>query len=246
MVLYISEMDKKERGARLKTARESLEPPFKPTDFARMLTDVSGEEVSQQRLWGWENRPSAPPDEVLMKAAELLGVRYDWLKNGEGLMRPPSLARGDIRVNRAGFRWIFIHGAIEAGLPTFDGGDVEPVEVADWGGQFERWGRFVVGNSMTTDDEDTSFEPGDIVIFEDRRAEPGQVVHANKDGEHAIKVLKGHGETLALHSMNPDFPPYSAKDFEIKGVAIERWRMRRKFPQKVEYPGGLYLRPPSQ
>lgn len=245
MVCSLYAMSEKERGLRLKLARETMSPPVRPTDLARLLTERLGRLYKQQHVYNWETRPSAPPVEAIPILAEVTGVRADWLMNGDGLMRAAGVSRGDIQVQRQGFKTVFVHGAIAAGVPTYDGGDIEPVEMADWGTPFVRWGRFIVGQSMTTNDPETSLEPGDIVFFEDRSAEPGHVVHAVKDGEHAVKVLRATSDGYALCSMAEGYPAFSAKDFEIRGIVVERWRRGYRTVSKMEYHGGLTLRPPS-
>ena len=164
-----------EIGKRIKLARESLLPaPMKQTDLAARL------QVSQARLSNWERGEHDPQLEHVMMAAKVLGVSLDWLMGDDVPMKqtPQSVA-----VFRTGLRFIPVKGAIAAGSPSSSVADVDWIEVKDWGGDLERWGRVIEGFSMTSDlRHPDDLQPGDVAVFENRRAELGHVVQAFDDG----------------------------------------------------------------
>jgi len=89
----------------------------------------------------------------------------------------------------------------------------------DWGSTNERWARIIEGESMSP-----LLQPGDIVVFEDRKWDQGHVVHAFDGGEDLVKVARGFGEDVRLIPVNPEYPVISGKTMNIKGVAVERIR----------------------
>jgi len=147
----------------------------------------------------------------------------------------PGPAERNLELRRAGVRFIPIYAGIPAGLPTSHDMDVDYEEVLDWGNDFERWGRIINGYSMAR-----MLLPGDIAIFENRRFETGDVVHAYKDGEDCVKAIRGQGEAIALYSFNEDYDPFSAIGWKAKGVLVQRIR-RGPYGVKsvVDFPHGL-------
>lgn len=142
---------------------------------------------------------------------------------------------GTIAVKRVGIRQIPIYSSISAGMPTGTTSDVELMDVMDWGTDRERWGRVIDGFSMSP-----LLEPGDVVIFESRQWEPGHVVHAYDDGEDCVKVARGHGPSVRLVPINPEYPVIDGKKFNIKGVAVERIRKGPADERtRTEYPHGM-------
>jgi hypothetical protein len=113
--------------------------------------------------------------------------------------------------------------------------DLDYEEVLDWGNDFQRWGRIINGYSMAK-----MLLPGDIAVFEDRRFETGDVVHAYKDGEDCVKAIRGNGEAVALYSFNEDYEPFSAIGWKAKSVLVQRIR-RGSYGVKslVDFPHGL-------
>ena len=141
----------------------------------------------------------------------------------------------NLELRRAGVRMIPIYAGIPAGNPTSHNMDLDYEEVLDWGNDFQRWGRIINGYSMAK-----MLLPGDIAIFEDRRFETGDVVHAYKDGEDCVKAIRGNGEAIALYSFNEDYEPFSAIGWKAKGVLVQRIR-RGSYGVKslVDFPHGL-------
>ncbi|MBI1756414.1 MAG: helix-turn-helix domain-containing protein [Fimbriimonas ginsengisoli] len=220
-------------GRRVRKARESLQPvAMRQGDLAQRL------KVSQARLSNWERGRHDPPLEFVLEIANLLAVSVDWLMGERVPMRDPTKT---VPVYRTGFRFIPVHGAIAAGLPSASEADVDWIEIKDWGGATERWGRVIEGFSMSHERPDPDdLQPGDIAIFEDRRAEFGHVVQAMRNGEDTVKVLRKHGPDAQLWPLNPDYLPIPAQDWTIKGVLVMRIR-RREFGivETVEYPHGM-------
>lgn len=222
-----------EVGRRIKQARESLQPvPMKQTDLASRLG------VSQARLSNWERGEHDPQLEYILDAARILSVNVDWLLGDSIPMREPGRA---VPVYRTGFRFIPVKGAIAAGSPSSTDADVEWIEIKDWGGDLERWGRVIAGFSMTANGGGgDDLQPGDIAIFEDRRPEIGHVVQAFDDGNDTVKVLRKVSGEVELWPINPDYEPIRGAGWRIKGVLVMRIRNREHgIVETAEYPHGM-------
>ena len=141
----------------------------------------------------------------------------------------------NLEVRRTGVRVIPIYAGIPAGNPTSHNMDLDYEEVLDWGSDFERWGRIINGYSMAN-----ILLPNDIAVFEDRRFEIGDVIHAYNDGEDCVKAIRGKGEDLQLYSFNEDYEPFSAEGWKAKGVLVQRIR-RGAYGIKsvIDFPHGL-------
>ena len=130
-----------------------------------------------------------------------------------------------------------VMNGIRAGHPW----DTSATDV-DWewypnqGPDFQAWGRYVDGESMSP-----ILIPGDAAIFENRQWEIGDVVHACKDGKDVVKAIRRHGEELMLESFNgEDQQPFSAAGWKVEGVCVARIRYyQRKVRQLTEFPNGL-------
>jgi repressor LexA len=220
-------------GKRIKRARETLQPaPMKQTDLAARLG------VSQARLSNWERGEHEPQLEYVIEAAKVLNVGLEWLLGEETPMRDPGK---NVPVVRTGFRFIPVKGAITAGMPATTDADVDWIEVKDWGGDLQRWGRVIDGFSMTSDKHDPDdLQPGDVAIFEDRRAELGHIVHAFSDGADTVKVLRRIQNRIQLWPINPDYEPIEGEGWRTKGVVVMRIRNREHgIVETVEYPHGM-------
>lgn len=113
---------------------------------------------------------------------------------------------------RTPMRYIPVGGPAYCGIPEWGKEDVSMYEIKDWGGNFDRWGKVVSGMSMFP-----LLEPGDIAVFENRRAEIGNIVHAHSEDSDIIKVLA----PTTLRSINPDHPDVATpSDWEILGVLV--------------------------
>ncbi|HWD39783.1 MAG TPA: XRE family transcriptional regulator [Fimbriimonas sp.] len=125
-----------------------------------------------------------------------------------------------VEVFRAGFRNVPVYGSVPAGPPSTSFSDaVEIIEMPEWGGDFDRWGRVITGESMMDE-----FLPRDVVIFESRGIDPNMGVYAWKDGEDTFKIYTHGPKGAELRPTNPDFESFSAEGWEIFGVAIMRYR----------------------
>ncbi|MDR3691199.1 MAG: hypothetical protein P4L46_17595 [Fimbriimonas sp.] len=144
-------------------------------------------------------------------------------------------AERNVEMRRTGVRMIPVYAGIPAGQPTSNNMDLDYEEVLDWGNDFERWGRIINGYSMAK-----ILLPGDIAVFENRRSDIGDVVHAYKDGEDCVKAIRGNSEASMLYSFNEDYEPFSAQGWKTKGVLVQRIR-RGAYGVKsvVDFPHGL-------
>lgn len=224
-------------GRRIKLARESMRPrPLKQSELASKLR------ISQARLSNWERGEHDPQFEFVLDAARVLGVSVDWLMGGRAAPRDAAA----MPVYRTGFRFIPVKGAIAAGAPAASDADVDWIEVKDWGGDLERWGRVIDGFSMSSEGKaPDDLQPGDIAVFENRRAEVGNVVHAFRDATDTVKVLRKRAEEVELWPINPDYEPLSEPGWMVKGVLVMRIRRREHgIVETVEYPHGMRYRFP--
>lgn len=214
-------------------------------DFARHL-GVSSDVVSQlcrgiTRLTG----------ERRTKAARLLGVEESSLKGQRADTKPKEETRDNEVANlgankpakRVGFKIVPIYGSVPAGNPACSYSDaIDVIEMPEWGGDFNRWGRVIIGNSM-----EPEFLDGDVAIFEDRSANTGpdfgHGVHARNvaENEDTFKVLRKHKDgSSELWPLNPDYDAFSAEGWEILGVCIRRIRVgERGIEDERKYPAGF-------
>lgn len=193
----------------------------------QQLANLTG--VGRSAIAQYERDRNEPPLDVLKRLAE--GLRVDTvalldLEVVEGSLKSkekPNLG-SEVPVARAGYRFVPIYGAITAGLPSASYSDVlEWFEMPEWGGEFERWGRVVEGDSMTPE-----FEEEDIAIFENRQWQSGDGVHAFKDGEDVFKIAWQEGGRVLLRPTNRECQDIEADGWNIKGVCIKRIRDVRK------------------
>lgn len=132
-------------------------------------------------------------------------------EQSESFDRIPLVQRAFVRIP--------VYPGISAGVPGYDTTDVDYEEIPDWGGERERWGRVVIGDSMLP-----VFRPGDIVILEDRPPQPGMVVQAFNDGNDVLKCWREVAGMQELWSFNSDYLPINAKGWAVRGVAVGRIR----------------------
>lgn len=157
-------------------------------------------------------------DERALRRAAPLVVQETVRSYGSGIAAAREEA---VPVARAGIRHVPVYGSIPAGIPGKTMSDaIDIIEMADWGGAFDRWGRVIYGDSMLEE-----FQERDIAIFENRRANDYNGVHATRDGEDAFKILVPTKGGHELWPTNPEFEPFSADGWEIWGVCIKRIRM---------------------
>ena len=145
---------------------------------------------------------------------------------------------GDIQIKRVGVREVVVYPSITAGAMSSVQSDTFSVFVMDWGNDHQRWGRTIDGYSMSPE-----LEPGDIVLFEDREAEPYHVVHAYDNGQDTVKVYRKRHGKVELVPINPDYDVIDGTEANIKGVAVVRIRRGPNQEESVTtYPHGMRCR----
>lgn len=229
----MNEGQKRAVGSRIRQAREALRPvAMRQSDLASRL------KISQARLSNWERGDHEPGLTYLMGIARELGVSLDWLLTGGSPMRGSA---EPLTVYASEIRYVPVKGAITAGMPAATEADVEWIEIKDWGGELQRWGRVIEGFSMSSEEPSPDdLQPGDIAIFEDRRPEIGHVVHAFSEGSDMVKALRRVGERVELWPINPSYEPLPAEGWRVKGVVVMRIRRREHgIVETVEYPHGM-------
>jgi transcriptional regulator with XRE-family HTH domain len=216
-------------GLRVRQAREAFPGRMRIIDLAAKLG------ISHARLSNWERGEHDPPPEYIERIAQTLRVNIGWLL-GDAVPMIDSTASFIKPVHRAGSRIVPIYGAISAGKPEHMTSDaIEFYEMVEWGGDFERWGRVVDGWSM-----EPHLTAGDWAIFENRRWEPGHVVHAYRDGEDTVKQVRFINGVLTLCPTNPDYEAFDGRDWHIKGVCIALVRMEQDGGQTLrQYVHGM-------
>ncbi|MEN6537356.1 MAG: S24 family peptidase [Bryobacteraceae bacterium] len=128
-----------------------------------------------------------------------------------------------------------VYPGISAGVPGYDVTDVDYEEVPDWGGERDRWGRVVIGDSMLP-----VFRPGDVVIIEDRPPVAGLVVQAYNNGDDVLKCWREVSGRQELWSFNDEYLPMPADGWAVRGVAVGRIRYSQgKVRLFLDAPGGI-------
>lgn len=198
------------------------------------LADKLG--ITRERLAQYEVDRSKPPLPLWEKMAALLQIQT--AQSNPGLHEITNVG-AEIPVARAGHRMVPIYGAITAGQPSYSIADaLDYIEMPEWGGSFERWGRVITGESMSPE-----FEEGDIAIFENRRYEIGHGVHAFHAGEDTFKVVRQIDGKFELWPINAEYQPIDADGWKVKGVCIRRIRRQeRGIVDTREYPYGFIWR----
>lgn len=209
--------------SRAEFARVAGVTPYKVSNWCRGITRLKGQERT--------------------RVAHLLNLPEDALRRIPSINVALNLASDqqirslgkDVITTRVGVRHVPIYGALAAGAMAYSYSDVVDFEeMPEWGGDFERWGRIVSGDSMNDE-----FQDGDIVIFENRRHEDGHAVHAFAEGEDAFKIYRRLPEGERLMPMNPIYAPLELKGYEVRGIVIAKVRYGRNFRQVTEYKGGF-------
>lgn len=214
---------------KIKNARRYALPAMRQEDLANAIR------VSRALVGMWESRERTPVPEVLVKIAKATGVDPDWFFDGKP--SPPTRRLSErmqafserLDIQRAseqptlgnslrpGWIKIPIFGP-PSPVPNRPGSGRVPIdwlEVPSWEGEASRWAIRVSGPAMEPD-----FEIGDLVIFEDRRAEQGLAVFAEKPDEYVFLALAMDGAREVLVPTNGVATPIEAEDWEVKGVAI--------------------------
>lgn len=217
-------------GKRVREARKAYgDGTMRTADLAKSIG------VDQRRLGNWERGQHDPPHEMVQKIADALSLNPEWLYGETVPMKDPT-RKEHKPILRGGVRWVPIYGAISAGPPSSNQGDIlEWYEMRDWGGDFDRWGRVVEGFSM-----EPYLEAGDWAIFENRQWEPGHVVHAYHDGSDTIKQVRKVEGRPTLYPCNSEYDPIDAASWHVKGVCVAYVRREPDGSTTLrEYPQGM-------
>lgn len=221
-------------GKRVREARRSMAGEVRIADLARIL------KIDHGRLSNWERGQHDPPTEMLSQIADATGVQLEWLVGEPVPMRDPTRhleAVADLVTPIM----VPVYGAITAGMPA-----VSHSEVIEWvrifdrggGGEFRYWGRPIIGSSMEPDlDEKLKM----IAVFDNRRPEPGHIVHAFDDGEDTVKQYRRtHDGIPLLVPTNPEFDIMDGRKWNIKGVCCALvYRDLDGGEVLKEYPNGM-------
>ncbi len=205
-----------EEGKALAALRASK--GFRQGEFAEML-GVSEDVMSHLERGVTRLRGSRRQRAALLLGLDDEELRRRLLKPGDHSVRGSNLSPTDEEVTIA-LRRIPVYGPIAAGKNSYAPTDViEHILLAVKPG-VEAWGRFVVGDSM-----EPEFEEGDIAVFQEMPYDNGHGVHAFGQGEEQFKIYrKISGASAELWPTNPDREPFSAKDFQVRGVCVKRVR----------------------
>lgn len=171
---------------------------------APVVSEDSIRSYESERVKLWRN-----PD-LIERFAKALDVTVDHLLNGP--KDQPELFVQRVK------RMIPVLGDMAAGPPTAPSGDVEWIEVDDWGNTKKRWARRIRGASM----EDALIEP-DLCVFEEGAAESGWIVHAYSGGEDTIKTYRIKAGKPVLEPANPNYNMPEG-DWKVKGYLMEVYR----------------------
>ena len=158
-------------------------------------------------------------------------VREGFLRRQKGkhrgieLIEPMMVEEGEHRViNPEDVTYLPLMGRIAAGMPIEKIVESEYVPVPKFlVGRRRAFLLEVHGDSMVED----HILDGDLIIVEDRqRAEPGEIVVAEVDGEVTLKRLKMQNGSVILMPSNPNYPPIvvPADAIRIHGVLIGLFR----------------------
>ncbi|HJE71429.1 LexA family protein [Pseudomonas oryzihabitans] len=186
----------------------------------------------------WLNGEAVPGPEKLLKLADELGVRREWLEYGEGLQRH-SIAAADSReapntepapANRGNIpliSWVqagSFHEAVEAYAPGMAEKYLPcPVPHSDW-----TFALRVRGDSMFNPHGGKSFSEGDIIYCDPEVEAINRsfvVVKMVDEQEATFKQLVVEGTFRYLKALNPSWPePFVRIDSEavILGVVIAK------------------------
>lgn len=189
-------------GQRIRQARLSHEPKITQQRLAK-VAGVTRAAVSQ-----WENGDTKSLEGGnLMRAAQFLGVRPNWLLTGTGSMKPTST--DDSNVEPVEIRRVPLISWVQAGNWSEVIGTTAPENAEDWQPCAEKCGPRtfalrVCGISMEPD-----FHEGDIIYVDpDQEAENKKLVIAylEDEKETTFKQLIIEGNRRFLKALNPIWP----------------------------------------
>ena len=222
-------MAREDIGKRLKAFRDEL--GWSQQKLAEeMSRRLGGEEVTREMVRKYESGHVKlfRHAEKVQAAAEALDRDY------------VELMEGTVRSEDAGkkMKRIPVLGDLAAGTPDGATGVVEWIDIEDWENPTaQRWGRRIRGDSM-----EPALRQGDLCIFEDRSAEPGDIVHAYQE-KSAIDTIKTYKSRMILAPINADHEDIDAQKWSIRGPLME---VHRKFGSAkiiIKDDHGLPLRP---
>lgn len=198
-------------------ARRRKELGMNQSELAAKLNRM-GFSLSNQAISKWENGSTLPNARQFLTLCDALGVddiRGVFSGKGEGLlsgldregrklvMDYAQLLRDSGRYSQQQLRSLPLYSlAVSAGTGQFlDGEDYEMVEVGREVPDGANFGVRVAGDSM-----EPQFHDGQVIwVRQQRSLMTGEIGIFLYDGNAYLKQLVAHGETLALHSLNPKY-----------------------------------------
>lgn len=198
-------------------ARRRKELGMNQSELAAKLNRM-GFSLSNQAISKWENGSTLPNARQFLTLCDALGVddiRGVFSGKGEGLlsgldregrklvMDYAQLLRDSGRYSQQQLRSLPLYSlAVSAGTGQFlDGEDYEMVEVGREVPEGANFGVRVAGDSM-----EPQFHDGQVIwVRQQRSLMTGEIGIFLYDGNAYLKQLVAHGETLALHSLNPKY-----------------------------------------
>lgn len=239
-------------GRKLKTARRYHAPALRQEDLAAMLG------LDRSTVAKWETS-SQIPEPGLKKAAERLGIAYEWFLDGQStppiyVSEPPN-ARPTNRPGEMGAAGESLRRGDQVMLAVWRG-----VMAGD--GECEFWEHDspefrAVPSFLASSDPDAhvlciasglSMSPRidhaeRAVVRLDPDPPIGAIVVARRpDGANFIKVLRKNS-WLELHSLNPAFPPITeCRDWLLKGYVVAILHTYSGPGANIEYDDGRPLR----
>lgn len=216
-------------GARIRDARKAKQ--MTQRELADRLL------VSLQSISQWEGDHTQPSNRRLIKLAEILGVRAEWLQNGKGEQAPsiqPSPSESTRFVRE--YCWEDIRLIDAAGSGPLPMGDLGPETILAQRPAV----RQLFAARIREDDNAPLFSHGDLVIADTGiRARPGDFVFVEAAHEEhvifrQIKSLRRRDDGYLageLHPINTDYAVEAVvlddKRDRIIGVMVEHRRLRR-------------------
>jgi repressor LexA len=135
-------------------------------------------------------------------------------------------------------RRIPVLGDLAAGSPDAAYGNEEWVDIEDWDSPRDRWGRRIRGESMYP-----LIKPRDICIFEDRSADPGDIIHAYCRGADTVKLYRRRDGKPWLEALNPEHDSIDGTDWNIRGPLMSIIRFVGGVKVNLQSTDGSPMRP---
>lgn len=109
--------------------------------------------------------------------------------------------------------------------------------IDDWGTDAERYGVPIATEALSPE-----LIPGDVIYFEVREPEPGNIVNiTNGPDNNKVRIMRGHGVHARFESLTDDQPALLPPEWTVKGVAVGFKRRGRNGSWTYEPDGVLRL-----